>query len=249
MDMVIKNVEAAIQDDIPVDLNAEVRSKIEAAIEQAIAAGAYLATRQYHVALAGNISARVSPDLLICTRHGADKEFLTRDDFVLCNSHGQKIEGAGKPTSELNMHRAAYDSRPDIHAVIHSHPPAATAFAATGTPLDELQLPEMLVLLGPVAMVPYRTPGSSDLARELTTLLRGHDAFLLQNHGTLTLGHSVRQAALRTDLLEQKARVTLMVKQLGQPFELAVAGREVLMGFREQMADWGCEPFPHTKPK
>src|ERR1017187_2601650 len=239
MDGILK--EAGIQDDIPVPLSGEVRSRIETAIEEAIAAGAYLATRQYHVALAGNISVRVTPDLLICTRHGADKEFLTRDDFVLCNSLGQKMGGAGKPTSELNMHRAAYDSRPDIHAVIHSHPPAATAFAATGTPLDELQLPEMLVLLGPVAMVPYATPGSSDLARELTTLLPGRDAFLLQNHGTLTLGRTVRQAALRMDLLEQKARLTLMVKQMGKPFVLPAASREALLDFREPMANWGCE--------
>jgi L-fuculose-phosphate aldolase len=205
-----------------------------------------LGSRQYHVALAGNLSAKVSRDLLICTRHGADKESLSRDDFVLCDLDGHKLEGKGEPTSELNMHRMAYSVRSDIASVIHAHPPAATAFAEAGVALDQLQLPEMLVLLGPVASVPYATPGSPQLAQELSRLVSGHDALLLENHGALTLGRTVRQAALRMDLLEQNARITLMVRQLGKPFALAPADREILLGFRQPMAQWGCEPFARS---
>ena len=120
----------------------------------------YLASRQYHAALAGNLSARVAEDLLICTRHGADKSALTTDDLVICDLSGRKVEGSGSPTSEMNMHRIAYRLRPDIGAVIHAHPPTATGFAAASVPLDQLALPEMVVLLGPVSLVPYATPGS-----------------------------------------------------------------------------------------
>jgi L-fuculose-phosphate aldolase len=195
------------------------------------------------VALAGNVSARVSEDLLVCTRHGADKEALCQHDLVLCDLAGRKLEGAGEATSELNMHREAYRLRPDVRMVIHSHPPAATAFAATGTPLDQLQLPEMIVLLGPVCLVPYATPGSERLAQNLSPLLLDHDAFLLENHGALTLGRSARQAALRMDLLEQNARVTLMTRQLGRPFALTPADFDTLLSFRSQMANWGSEPL------
>jgi L-fuculose-phosphate aldolase len=63
-------------------------------------------------------------------------------------------------------------------------------------------------------------------------LLPGRDAFLLENHGALTLGRSARQAALRMDLLEQNARISLMVRQLGKPFALAPADQATLMTFR-----------------
>lgn len=222
-----------------VNLISEIAAAYETAKREVIEAGRFLGRRQYHVALAGNLSARVSGDRLVCTRHGADKEELSDGDLVLCDLDGQKLEGAGEATSELNMHREAYRLRPDVRAVIHAHPPAATAFAATGTPLDQLQLPEMIVLLGPVCLVPYATPGSEQLAQNLSPLLRDHDAFLLENHGALTLGRSVRQAALRMDLLEQNARITLMTTQLGQPFALRPADTEILLSFRAKMADWG----------
>lgn len=226
-----------------VKLKAELAAACEAAKSEVIAAGRYLGRRQYHVALAGNVSARVSEDLLVCTRHGADKERLVQHDLVLCDMSGRKLDGAGEATSELNMHREAYRLRPEVRMVIHAHPPAATAFAATSTPLDQLQLPEMIVLLGPVCLVPYATPGSEELARNLSIPLRDHDAFLLENHGALTLGRTARQAALRMDLLEQNARVTLMTKQLGRPFALDPAGLDTLLSFRSLMANWGSEPL------
>lgn len=225
------------------NLSGELLASIEAAKQEVVAASRYLGRRQYHVALAGNVSIRVSDRLLICTRHGADKETLTLDDLVMCDLSGAKLDGKGKPTSELNMHRAAYEQRDDVRAVIHAHPPAATAFAAASVPLDQLQLPEMLVLLGPVGFVPYATPGTETLAHNLVPLLPKCDAFLLENHGALTLGKSVRQSALRMDLLEQNARISLMVRQLGKPFTLSAAERETLLTFREPMAGWGCEPF------
>ena len=83
-----------------------------------IAAGRYLGRRQYHVALAGNVSARVSEDVLVCTRHGADKEALIQDDLVLCDMSGRKLDGTGEATSELNMHREAYRLRPDRKSVV-----------------------------------------------------------------------------------------------------------------------------------
>ncbi len=131
------------------DLRPELAAAVEAAKLEVIAAGRYLGRRQYHVALAGNMSARVSEDLLVCTRHGADKEALGPRDLVLCDLAGRNLDGEGGATSELNMHREACRLRPDVRMVIHSHPPAATAFAATSTPLDQLQLPEMLVSARP----------------------------------------------------------------------------------------------------
>ena len=226
----------------------ELRAKIESAKGEVIAAGHYLARRQFHVGLAGNISARVAENRLICTCRATDKEALTSDDLALCDLDGRKVEGPAEPTSEIHMHCAAYRARPDVQAVVHSHPPTATAFAAANAPLNELHLPEMVVLLGPVGLVPYAAPGSRKLADELERLLPGHDAFLLENHGALTLGRAVRQAALRMDLLEECARITLAARQLGKPYVLAPDERETLLGYREPMAGWGCDPFLRRKP-
>jgi len=196
--------------------------------------GQYLATRQYHAALAGNISARVDADHLLCTRHGADKGAMTPDDIVLCDMDGNKIGGSGAPTSELTMHRAAYRGRPDIRAVVHAHPPTATAFAAASVALDELMLPEMIVLLGSVALVPYATPGTDELAKQLEPFFPAHDGFLLENHGALTVGRDVREAALRMELLEHNARITLAVRQIGHPFRLRPEELETLLDLRRR---------------
>jgi L-fuculose-phosphate aldolase len=200
-----------------------------------IEVGRYLASRQYHAALAGNISRRVSENLLLCTRHGADKGALTGDDLVLCDLNGVKVEGKGDPTSEMNMHRMSYRLRPDVNAVIHAHPPTATGFAAASVPLDQLMLPEMVVLLGSVALVPYATPGSEDLARQLAKFLPAHDGFLLENHGALTVGGDLRQAALRMELIEHNAQITLVVRQIGKPFKLSEEEMENLLAIRRRM--------------
>ena len=207
-----------------------------------IAMGQYLATRQYHAALAGNISARVDAEHLLCTRHGADKGALTPDDIVLCDLGGNTIGGSGAPTSEFSMHRTAYRERPDVRAVIHAHPPTATAFAAASVALDLLTLPEMVVLLGPVALVPYATPGTDELAEQLRPFMPGHDGFLLENHGALTVGRDVREAALRMELIEHNARISLVVRQLGKPFVLQPDELEALLQLRRRIND--TKPLP-----
>lgn len=193
-----------------------------------------LSANGFHAGLAGNLSVRAGDNLLLCTAHGANKNALRLEDVVLCDLEGELLEGDQKPTSELFMHLAAYRARSDVGSVIHAHPPAATAFAATSTVLDTLQLPEMMVLLGPVAMVPYATPGTQDMALTLEPFLRSYDAFLLENHGALSLGCDLRQAAQRMELIEQNARITLMVRQLGPPFRLTNAQEHALKELRQK---------------
>jgi L-fuculose-phosphate aldolase len=97
----------------------------------------------------------------------------------------------------------------------------------------------MLVVLGPVALVPYATPGTEGLADQLRPFLPTHDGFLLENHGALTVGRDLSQAALRMELLEHNARITLMVRQLGKPFVLKTEELESLMEIRRMMKQKG----------
>jgi L-fuculose-phosphate aldolase len=209
--------------------------QLKTATSEIIRVGTYLSARQYHAALAGNISFRVAENRILCTRHGADKAELTPEDIVLCDMDGNVREGNGNPTSEFSMHGMAYRMRPDIQAVIHAHPPTATAFAAASVPLNELMLPEMLVLLGPVALVPYATPGTKRLAEQLKAFLPDHDVFMLENHGALSVGGDLREAALRMELLEHNAHITMVVRQIGKPFALTTEQTKELMEIRRKM--------------
>ncbi|HVA62368.1 MAG TPA: class II aldolase/adducin family protein [Terriglobales bacterium] len=224
-------------------------AELRAAEKEIIRIGAFLASRQYHAALAGNISFRIAEDCLVCTGHGADKGALTAEDIVLVRQDGTKISGRRNPTSEFNMHRMAYRQRPDVQAVIHAHPPAATAFAAASMPLDILQLPEMVVLLGKVALVPYATPGTEELAEKLKLYLGEHDGFLLENHGALTVGGDLAEAALRMELIEHNAQITLWVRQLGKPaFALAPAEMDSLMSIRKMMSQQKAKERAASRP-
>jgi L-fuculose-phosphate aldolase len=211
------------------------KKHLREAQQELIETGKYLAGCGYHAGLAGNLSVRLDDDVLLCTRSGAMKGALDIKDLVLCDLSGEVIEGNGYPTSELRMHAMAYKVRRDVGAVIHAHPPTATAFAAASQPLDCISLPELVVLLGPIALVPYAPPGTDELAQELGKYLPTHHGFLLENHGALSVGKDLRQACQRMDLIEQNARVTLAVRQIGKPFQLAREQMEGLMELRTRL--------------
>jgi ribulose-5-phosphate 4-epimerase/fuculose-1-phosphate aldolase len=120
-----------------------------------------------------------------------------------------------RASSETLMHMAIYRARADVGAVIHTHAPAATAFAATAVRLDEPLLPEVLVGIGPVALVPYARSGTLDLPQAMAPYLANHDAFLLANHGTVTVGRTLEEAFFRTERLELFARIRLAALSLG----------------------------------
>lgn len=120
-----------------------------------------------------------------------------------------------RPSSETPMHVAIYRARTDVGAVVHTHAPAATAFALTGVRLDEPLLPEVLVSVGPVALVPYAPPGTEELPRAMAPYLAGHNAFLLANHGVVTVGRTLEETYFQMERLELYARIQLAALKLG----------------------------------
>ena len=89
----------------------------------------------------GNISCRLSADRILCTPTGLSKGMMTPDDLIICDLEGNKVAGTRNRTSEINMHLTIYKMRPDIQAVVHAHPPAATGFAVAGKALNQAVLP------------------------------------------------------------------------------------------------------------
>jgi len=106
-------------------------------------------------------------------------------------------------------------ARPDVGACVHSHAPHATAFAVAGEPLPEDILPEVVLFVGPIALAGYAPPGTDAVPASLTPFFRDHNAFLLQNHGLLTLGADPEEAYNRHETVEHYARILLLARQLG----------------------------------
>jgi L-fuculose-phosphate aldolase len=166
----------------------------------------------------GNLSVRLDDDeAMLVTPTGVSKGFMSPQDMVKLSLNGKVLTASeGRyPTSETPMHLTIYRARAEVRAVLHTHAPAATAFALTGVRLDEPLLPEVLVFIGPVAMVPYVFPGTEELPRAMAPYLADHDAFLLGNHGVVTLGRTLEEAYLQTERLELFARIRLAALSLG----------------------------------
>lgn len=163
----------------------------------------------------GNLSARAAPDRIVCTPTAMSKADVALDDLIVVDPSGRKIGGRRSVFSELNLHRAVYAARPSVHAVVHAHPPNATAFGVAGRPLPHPFLPEAVVSLGAhVPTVPLASPGAA-AAKALEPFLKQCDAVLIAGNGVLAWGPDLETAYLRLELVEHLCRVAATAMPLG----------------------------------
>lgn len=184
----------------------------------------------------GNVSARLANGLVLVTPSGASKVDVREHELVVVNEHGTPVAGSLRASSELGMHLRIYKLRPDVHAVVHAHPPFATAFAVAGLDLMPAVLPEVLVQLGGVPLAPYATPGTSALADAIEPYLQHHDAILMANHGATAFGSTLSIAHQRMEALEHAARILFSARALGHVSLLTDAQRDALLALRNQAA-------------
>jgi L-fuculose-phosphate aldolase len=163
----------------------------------------------------GNLSVRLDRERLLVTPTGMSKFQLRPDDMVIVDLEGRHLEGARKVTSEVSMHLAVYHFRDDVGAVIHSHPPIATAFACAGRGLEQMLCQEAVMTLGVVPLARYATTGTGEVAASLVPYIPGHDAILLANHGAVAYGGTLLQAFQRMETVEHLAQIELVAHQLG----------------------------------
>jgi L-fuculose-phosphate aldolase len=198
---------------------------LQAAAEQLAAACRRLHAGGLLAGAEGNLSLRLADGSLLVTASGVDKARIGAGQVLRVHADGGYADGtehhdatswrALRASSELRMHVALYAARPDVQAVVHAHPPAATGFAAAGRGLPADVLPELPVVVGPVALVPYARPGTQALADAIAQCAPDHEVFLLANHGVTAVGHSLNDAVLRLESVEQAARILLVATLLG----------------------------------
>lgn len=164
----------------------------------------------------GNVTALTADGRILATPTAMSKGDLRESDLLLVDRAGRRIQGSRKPFSELPMHLAVYQSRPDVGAVVHAHPPAATAFAVVRRPIEAFFLPEFVVSMGGVVpVVPFAMPGTESLNQALLPYLEPYDAVLLASHGVLAWGPDLATALLRIEHVEETAQVLIHAQSLG----------------------------------
>jgi L-fuculose-phosphate aldolase len=164
----------------------------------------------------GNVSARYGADRLLVTPRGLLKSELAPDDLVEVGLDGTPLDGSRQATTELDLHLRVYRRRPDCGAVVHAHPPAATAFAVAGEGIPADVLPEIALLVGEVPLVAYATTGTPALGDSVEPYLGTHAAVLLANHGAVAWGRDLAKARIRMETLEHGARILLAARGLGR---------------------------------
>ena len=193
---------------VPYPSEAQARAEI-------LAVGQKIYRRGLVAANDGNLSVRVGENAIWVTPTGVSKGDMTEDMLVKLDLDGNILLGDHKPSSEVKMHLRIYKEDPEVRAVVHAHPPAATAFACAGIPLDRPLLQEAVVQLGTVPVAPYAVPGSQGVADSVAPFCRNYRALLLEYHGAVTWGETMQQAHYRLECLEQTALVTLHLRTLG----------------------------------
>jgi len=165
----------------------------------------------------GNVSARLDGKRILITPSMLRKGDIKESQLLLTDLEGKVLAGRGKPSSEIKMHLYAYKMRPDIKAIVHAHPPFATAFAAAGLDLKAPLLPEVVLTVGPVPLARYAAPSTEEVPRSMAPLIKEHQALLLANHGVLALGRSLEEALQRMERVEHLAKISFLAQALGRP--------------------------------
>jgi L-fuculose-phosphate aldolase len=163
----------------------------------------------------GNLSIRDGDDVWI-TPARIDKGRLRRDDVVCVRGDGT-VDGPHKPSSEYPFHRAIYDARPDLQAVVHAHPVALVAFSVCRRVPNTRLFHQARGICGEVGFAPYALPGSAALGKHIADVFRaGHRCAVLENHGVVVGGGDLGEAFARFETLEFTARTILKARQLGE---------------------------------
>jgi L-fuculose-phosphate aldolase len=163
----------------------------------------------------GNVSVRLRSGHILVTPSGLSKVDVTCDGLVELTPEGDQVTEGPGASSEVGMHLRIYRERPDVRAIVHAHPPVATAFGVVGRDFMDAVLPEVIFHLGRVPLVPFALPGTPALGDAMAPFLADHDAFLLASHGATTVGPTLRLAHQRMESLEHASRILFAASQLG----------------------------------
>jgi len=189
----------------------------------------------------GNISVRLDKDRILTTPTGVCKGFMEPENMVTVDLAGKPLSD-GRPSTELPLHLFIYRERPDVQAVVHAHPPYATGFATAGIALDKCVLAEVIVTIGTIPLAAYGTPSTEELPNTLKPYIHSCDAFLMANHGVVTVGRDLMDAYFKMERVEHYAQIIFISRALGGERVLPKEQVEKLYELREVYGDTSLNP-------
>jgi L-fuculose-phosphate aldolase len=204
-----------IEENLP--LAAASSPEAEAFRQEIIRTGRKLWERQYVDGNGGNISVRLGSRYVLCTPTMLSKGDLELADICLSDLDGNILAGNRSRTSELLLHLEIYKANPRAQAVVHCHPPYATAFAVTGATPPNGLITEFELFIGPPAVAPYETPGTKAFAETVLPFVMDHNTILLTNHGIVCWADTVMHAEWLVEIFETCCKTYLLAQQIGKP--------------------------------
>ena len=192
----------------------------------------------------GNVSVKLEDGTFLVTPTGISKSYITPEKLLIITNECSIIEGAPgyRPSSEIKMHLRCYQDRDDVGAVVHAHPPAATAFAVAHLPMDRYTTIESVVTMGSVPLAPYATPSTSEVPESIAPYLQEHDVLLLENHGALAIACDLLTAYYRMETLELWAKTSIYAHILGGAKEISRENIDRLCRMRSDYKVTGRHP-------
>lgn len=169
----------------------------------------------------GNISLKIDDDRYLITRSGLCQGNAREEDILEVDSKGRIFGSKGKITTESKLHFYIYKKRSEVNSILHCHPVFTSAFAITGKGLMQNIFPEVILTLGKVPLCKYGTPSTKELALSLEPFIEHSWAFLLENHGAVTIGKSLDDAYYKMEKLEHTAKIIFFARSLGKINELS----------------------------
>lgn len=162
----------------------------------------------------GNVSCRAGGDCILITPSGVSKGDMNPEQMVRTGIRDGIPEGPARPSSEIKMHLKVYRMNPEVFAVVHAHPPVATAVTLSGYPFNTKVLPEVWMMLGKVPVAPYATPSTDEVPLSIQPYIMESRAILLKRHGAVTFGKSLMEACMRMEKIEHFARILFYASML-----------------------------------
>ena len=184
-----------------------------------VATGQSMFDRGLTAGSTGNISVRLGQRYLLCTPTMMSKRDMEPADICLSDLDGNILAGDRLRTSELLLHIEIYKHQPRARAVVHCHPPHATAFAMTGTVPPNGLVSEYETSIGPAALAPYETPGTQVFAETVRPFVQNHNTILLSNHGIVCWADTVTHAEWFVETFENYCKTYLLAQQIGRPLK------------------------------
>ncbi len=187
----------------------------------------------------GNMSLRIGEDRMLVTATRSWMGRLSAEDVVVCSIGEQRALNGIKPSAEIGIHAGILEARPDVNVAMHFQTPFASTLACRKVEdINYYVIPEIPFYIGPVAQIPYFSPGSKELAEAVTEAMREHDMVVMSNHGQATVARDFDHAIQNAEFFELACQI--IVQGAGKVTPMCSDAAEQLLAMRRDASSSGA---------